>query len=133
MKVNLTYVKNDEVKESKKIDPKTEKPYTYFFCSIRCKELVGEDGKELWLNGFGDDTTKQWEEKKMADREGTLEADLHIYDETYKEKVYKKFKRTASLTEKDRMQIEIDELKAKTEPKAGPIVETPKEEGIPKW
>ena len=117
MKVNLTFVKNNEERESKKINPKTDKPYTYFFCSIRCKELVDDKGEEIWYNGFGDDVTKAWEAKKLADTESTIEADIHVYDTKKEDKVFKNFKRTETLSEKEILQIKLDDANKKLEEK----------------
>ncbi len=131
MKINLTYVKNKEIQYSKKENPKTGSPYEYFFCSIRCKELKDSEGKEVWINGFGNDTTKSWEDSLMAmDRDNRgLSADVHIYDEDYEGKTYKKFK---FLSEKDKMALELEEMKkklakAEEKPKATGVVEMAKE------
>ena len=69
MKVNLTYIKNEE-KTSK-----AGKKYTT--CSIKTKEKP-----DLWINGFGNAQTKEWEDKKMAlGKDGTLEVELEIFKE----------------------------------------------------
>lgn len=106
MKYTLTYCRNDKPKLSEKINPKTDKPYEYFFCSIRVEEL------DEWINGFGNETTKEWEEKllDLPKEERKIEIDVYIYEEEYKEKMYKKFK---FLSEKDRLALENEELKKK--------------------
>lgn len=69
----------------------------YTRCSIK---TVDKNGQELWLNGFGNNTTKSWTKGQ------TVELDL--YQEEYNGKVSWKFKEVADRS----IFNELDEIKS---------------------
>jgi hypothetical protein len=89
-KIKIVKIKNEEK------TAKSGKPYSS--CSIL---TISKEGQEVWISGFGNNTTRSW----VAGQE----VDLEIYKEEYNGKDYFKFKEVPERS----LFNEIDKLHAK--------------------
>lgn len=90
MKIKIAAIKNE--------DKISNNGKSYTRCSIK---VIDKNGQDLWISGFGNNTTKSWVKGQ--------EVELEVYKEEYQGKEYWKFQEV----EERNIFIEIDKINSK--------------------
>lgn len=86
----MTKITIQKVLNKQEISKKSGKPYS------RCSILtLDKNGNDLWLSGFGNNTTESWRDGQSVD--------LEVYKEEYNGKEYWKFKTPTEVSTVDLM------------------------------